>query len=1303
MSKIDKLQILGIRSFNNQHAETIQFMSPLTLVVGHNGSGKTTIIECLKYATTGLQPPNSSKGGAFVHDPKLCGENEVMAQVKLSFTSSSGAKMTVVRSLQLSVKRATRSLKALEGNLVVTKNGERTSISSRVAELDQIIPQYLGVSRAVLDNVIFCHQDESLWPMSEPSVLKKKFDEIFEALKYTKAIENIKQLRKKQNEELAKFKIMEQHAKEDKNRAEKAQKQAEKLHQDVEGMRDECKELGVKIRQANELADEAFKEVARYSKIIGALEGKRIEARSKQSNIKDLAAHLKEVPESDEWLTTTLEQFQSRLSQYEEQRQTKGDEYKERKQQVEDSRHRLGQKLAEKGKHEQDKEEYERQIVRRKTMTQDVAARHSIRGYDDLNDESQIGDVMYKIRKVSKDQNTALDKARREADSAKREAQSLVNQLTQRKVALQESKIAAKKQMALNDRDQRDYQSKVNKIATDEGSKAVIESRIEDISGRIQKARNNAARSAWEKGITDANAELRSLEEESSRLNDELIQGTKHAGEMAKVAHLKQELKESQRSLKTMTGAHGEKIKTLVAGDWQPVTLEEIYQATLDDRTRELQSAERDHDIVARELEQLQYNQKTNRDELKQKATSLKESEQAVRSAIDDEPLEYPTALREMQDRINKDKEAIGQYAGLGDYMQKILKVANGPKPCCRVCERPFKQEAELARFRKKLEGLIKKADIDVESGGIPALEAEIQRVRDAGFHYETWKRLSNTEIPSLKKEQEQLSTQQETLLAKLEEHDKIVGKRQQSKKELDLLSRTVATITKCDTDIRNYERQIEDFGTKQSHSIGTRTLDEIQEQITSLGEKVRFANQVVSRLTNERDRSKTELSAMELELSDMRNELNTATFELKEKAALVARVEEYKTLNQKERGAVDKADKDIERLEPEISTAKVKYDDIAQLAETTERELQREASQLLGSVNGLNLLNDQIKSYVDRGGPSQLSRIKREIKSMEQDISRIEAEQDEITRDMNKILEQLRDSENTRRQYADNLRYRQESRALEKLKAEIQELAAHNAEVDRERFNEETTKRRNEYNRLNGIHAGRLGEMKSKDVQLVQLLADYETDFKDAPRRYKETHIKVETTKAVVEDLGRYGGALDKAIMKYHSLKMAEINRIVEELWQRTYQGTDVDTIMIRSDGENAKGTQSYNYRVVMVKQDVEMDMRGRCSAGQKVLACIIIRLALAECFGVNCGLITLDEPTTNLDTENIRALALSLHDIITARQKQSNFQLIVITHDEAFLKYMKCGDFCDYFYRVSRDHRQKSLIERNAINLVL
>lgn len=59
------------------------------------------------------------------------------------------------------------------------------------------------------------------------------------------------------------------------------------------------------------------------------------------------------------------------------------------------------------------------------------------------------------------------------------------------------------------------------------------------------------------------------------------------------------------------------------------------------------------------------------------------------------------------------------------------------------------------------------------------------------------------------------------------------------------------------------------------------------------------------------------------------------------------------------------------------------------------------------------------------------------------------------------------------------------------------------------------------------------------------------------------------------------------------------------------------------------------------MLKGGVALDMRGRCSAGQKVLASLIIRLALAETFCLNCGILTLDEPTTNLDDENIESLA--------------------------------------------------------------
>ena len=148
------------------------------------------------------------------------------------------------------------------------------------------------------------------------------------------------------------------------------------------------------------------------------------------------------------------------------------------------------------------------------------------------------------------------------------------------------------------------------------------------------------------------------------------------------------------------------------------------------------------------------------------------------------------------------------------------------------------------------------------------------------------------------------------------------------------------------------------------------------------------------------------------------------------------------------------------------------------------------------------------------------------------------------------------------------------------------------------------------------------------------------------------------------------------------------------------------------------------------MTKDQVEMDMRGRCSAGQKMLASIIIRLALSDSFGQNCGILALDEPTNALDTENIDALAASLVEyvrshpqmahslthrgsIINERKTHSNFQLIIITHDENFLRKLGQSDVMEYYWwvvilspqaitytsicrRVSRDSRQKSVIER-------
>lgn len=42
-------------------------------------------------------------------------------------------------------------------------------------------------------------------------------------------------------------------------------------------------------------------------------------------------------------------------------------------------------------------------------------------------------------------------------------------------------------------------------------------------------------------------------------------------------------------------------------------------------------------------------------------------------------------------------------------------------------------------------------------------------------------------------------------------------------------------------------------------------------------------------------------------------------------------------------------------------------------------------------------------------------------------------------------------------------------------------------------------------------------------------------------------------------DDLSKYHGALNRAIMSYHRMKMSEINKIIKDLWRSTYAGNGI------------------------------------------------------------------------------------------------------------------------------------------------
>ncbi|KAG6428369.1 hypothetical protein SASPL_112620 [Salvia splendens] len=359
--------------------------------------------------------------------------------------------------------------------------------------------------------------------------------------------------------------------------------------------------------------------------------------------------------------------------------------------------------------------------------------------------------------------------------------------------------------------------------------------------------------------------------------------------------------------------------------------------------------------------------------------------------------------------------------------------------------------------------------------------------------------------------------------------------------------------------------------------------------------------------------------------------------------------------------------------------------------------------------VNSLLEMVSTIKKNESLNKGEELKALQAKQTVARSNITKCQIRMNEIEEEFEKSKDLIRSQAELRRNIQQNLDYREAKAQLDELTREIESLEDSVLKIGGvSKFESLLLKNSQERDSLLkelNSHRGTFSVYKSN---IDQSKADLkQAQYRDIDKRYFDQLIQLKTTDMANKDLDRYYKALDNpkqlvfatgALMRFHSMKMEEINKIIRELWQQTYRGQDIDYISIHSDSDGA-GTRSYSYRVLMQTGDAQLEMRGRCSAGQKVLASLIIRLALAETFCLNCGILALDEPTTNLDGPNSESLAAALLRIMEDRRGQENFQLIVITHDERFAQLIGQRQHAEKYYRISKDDYQHSIIESQEI----
>ena len=1274
----------------------------------------------------------------------------MLAQVRLSFQSTVGQKLVVTRSLQLTMKKTQRSMKTLDGSLVIYNNGERTGLSTKVGELDELVPNYLGVSPAILDAVIFCHQDESLWPMSEPSALKKKFDEIFEAMKYTKAIDNLKVVRKKQGEALQKHKLLEATHKEAKDKGQRAEKHLAALQTQIEDLREQGEDLTRQMDEVQQAARSRREQATSFFGIVQELKSKQDQVAVRSETMAELRQSIVKMrTESDEWLEEHLQQYEATLARLQSEQAAKAAQLADVQAELAGARAALGTQQAEQGKHQSDRDKYERQLATRAAMIRAAAAQHAIRGFEGEDvalRDSEIRAFRERLQKVLQDRRRDVERLQRDHAAEVERATAAISELETKKAARTQDRLAAKQRISAIDKRTAVLQRDVAKLDVDEGAQAVLAATFAELEARLERATAAAQAAGVDAQIEQETSRTWQLESEAERLGRDMVECMRRASERAQLDLRTKEAGERRRRLDTLAATWRDKLAGVVGAGWTPTTLEAAFQAVVQGLVAAAGDARQQVEASQQELKQVEYKLSTIRERQRKAAaqaaacrTAVVDVLRAVRSGAEgghegeasaaaaatatDASLSVSVSIEDYQEELdNLESEIlaaekdISLFDHLKDYYSKSQKVLNRFNKCSH-CDRSF---ADQPRERSKLMEKIAKNLDDQQKRELEqekdVLETHLGQLRAVRGQYDTYVRLE-AELPGLREELQAAEAQRDGLVRRLEGQDAVFRDADEKRVDVESLGKTVASIAQAARDVAEADEQVaklklaspqqQQSESEQSAATSATSTCTSEEEIQALqaanAEQLRAAKTRLARLTDERQRMRDAVSALELERSELKNQLAHAARQAERKADLAGQIQALRDEAGQQREAIQQADQDLEALAPEIARARTMRQDTLQRGQDKEQQAMAARDAVAHTASELRLVDADIDDYVARDGPAQLANNARAIAALEQEIAAQERAAEALAAAVRAAQAEMDNSDREKKNVADNLGYRRNARLLDELRGEVLALEERNAGDDYDRLVGEAKRFEVQHSKLLAERSAIWGSMKTKDEELLRLLAEYEQEYKEAERRYREAHIRVETTKAAIDDLGRYAAALDKAIMQYHGLKMEEVNRIAGELWRATYQGTDIDTILIRSDHETATGKRNYNYRVCMVKQDTEMDMRGRCSAGQKVLASIIIRLALAESFGVNCGLIALDEPTTNLDSDNIRSLAVALHAIIQARQAQANFQLIVITHDEEFLRHMRCSDFCYTFYRVSRDDRQNSVITREPITRLM
>ncbi|KAI5150881.1 DNA repair protein RAD50 [Enteropsectra breve] len=1286
MSKLEKMTLQGVRAFSPKEKNVIVFNTPLTLIVGANGTGKTTMIECLKYATTGSLPPNS-KNGNFIYDPAVAGNFDSKAVVKLKFTANNGKAMECTRAMQATNKQGKLTQKTLDCTLTTVEGNEINTLSTKLASIDAELCEYLGTTAALLESVIFCHQEESTWPISDPKTIKDRLDLIFSSTRFNKALKGLKEAKKHSAAQL-KLKNQEYEF------LFKEKGRRDMLLRDIEALENTCSS---KYRQLGQIKEEN----ARISGIYEQLNNEHSIFLKLEQNYKILKVEQESVKRSIiEFKNSNIGVIEGNLEELKAETKEKLESPKLTLKDIEiieqDSRNALKTKkklteirdssmAAEKIKQENKKLANTIQQITNGFIS---SISHDIGIYTQASENVLVlqNTLQESLAKYLRDLNNEKSLFKKEQDAFLIE-ENKISETYVKAERYQEmyGELVADTSIDLDEKIEMDIEEMVD---VEEELDTLVEEQI-DKQEQLNVLFKNSENYFKKETIV----------ENIRRIEEKLDIGLKAIEKKNELKNSIEEIKrrlELAREQKQSVLLEQTKINSAVKDAF--MSLKNSYQQQAKDR------ASNSH-INEKLISALDYIKPFIHHDISSNSPSyvkcMAKYEKILAPLQFDLENETVQATEQLNLELRETEQLIAANSNAISLYKELCKTGVRAEECA-LCETKL-NDGLMERYIMRIERHI--ADLPEELSKCRQKKETLVNLIKQNQAKET----SNLFKEKIKAD---LNALAELVSAEIKAELKIISENSHC---IDSISFSLSTFFESKANRLSAELSTataaynEILFTENSNRDLKKELQQLRES------EVKCADY------SELETIKDELKHIKIKIDAKREELNRFSGEIKSrekrnkakmeeisKRALIAErdlaVNEAKCLKLNEEQRESKRTE----LNSKESYFNTKYNDFMRNKIEIEMALESLKSNLkaLSNKNTHVLSNDEFEEITQMindlhsryDAKSQLdSKVYVNPDSLWDGsllnalcicCDKIEEEKQLyyknriVIDNLSKYLEEI----------CKNMKYRENLKNYLKISEELKQLNMEQHAQVKERLDAIKI----EKDGMSARESGLQGEIKQLKLTVAKQQNELETNYSDTLKRYTKCFVDTRCYELSTDDLDKCIAGLEKAIILFHQSKIDEVNWSLKELWSKTYKGTDIEYIALKATvGE----TKSYNYSLVMYKNSVEMEMRGRCSAGQKMIASILFRLALADSFSCSsissCDVLALDEPTTNLDKENIHALAVTLSELIKDRP---NIQLIVITHDEEFVDLLS-REGLDFYYRLKRDSRGNSVVERQSV----